>query len=92
MIEIKPPMYLELMFCAWKLTDFGGIFFELQSCQLAKTVPTTNQRMQLRLMHTVPWGVWKIFYVSLHNENLTKGQWKKPQKLQVCIEKCLLWF
>ena len=85
MIEIKPPMYLELMFCAWKLTDFGGIFFELQSCQLAKTVPTTNQRIQLKLMHTEP-------YVSLHNENLTKGQWKKPQKLQVCIEKCLLWF
>ena len=24
-----------------------------------------------------------------HNENLTKGQWKKPQKLLVCIEKCL---
>ena len=26
----------------------------------------------------------------LHSENLTKGQWKKPQKLLVCIEKCLL--
>ena len=85
MIEIKPPMYLELMFCAWKLTDFGGIFFELQSCQLAKTVPTTNQRIQLKLMHTEP-------YVSLHNENLTKGQWKKPPKLEKCKGKCLLWF
>ena len=28
--------------------------------------------------------------IFIHNENLTKGQWKKPPKLRECIEKCLL--
>ena len=32
----------------------------------------------------------KSIKLALHNENLTKGQWKKPPKLLECIEKCLL--
>ena len=34
----------------------------------------------------------KFLDAGIHNENLTKGQWKKPPKLSECIEKCLLGF
>ena len=96
-LDLMPMSKLSLMYNKYKLDLMPMSNLSLMYNLKYKLDPNPMSDFSLvynpkYMMDLIPMSNLSLMYNKyvLHSENLTKGQWKKPQKLLVYIEKCLL--